>query len=338
MTDSAAAPILCFGETLLRLSAPGREMLFQSGRFDAVWGGAETNVAVGLARLGTASALVTALPDNALGDAALREVRGLGVDVSRVVRGAGRMGIYFLAQGAGLRASSIVYDRAGSLFATSGPESFDWPALLRGAGRLHLSGITPALGPNGTAMALAAARAASDAGVPVSFDGNFRAQLWAAWDGDPRAILSELIGHADLMFGNHRDVALLLGQDFSGDGLDRRREAAEAAFAAFPRLRFIASTARHVDDADRHRLSARIDTRASAHQTREVRIAGIVDRIGGGDAFAAGVLHGLAQGPDAAAEIGLAFAALKHSIPGDFCLAGPGEVVAFLEGGFDVRR
>jgi 2-dehydro-3-deoxygluconokinase len=338
MTDSATAPILCFGETLLRLSAPGREMLLQSGRLDACFGGAETNVAVGLACLGTRSALVTALPDDAIGDAALGTVRGHGVDVSRVLRGRGRLGIYFLAQGAGLRASSIVYDRTGSLFAGIDPHAFDWAQRLKGVGRLHMSGITAALGPNGSAIALAAARAASEAGIPISFDGNYRAQLWAAWDSDPRTILNELVGHADLLFGNHRDVALLLGREFSGDGPDRRREAAEAAFDAFPKLKHIACTARHVDDADRHRLSARIDTRDAAHETSEVVVAGIVDRIGGGDAFAAGVLHGLPQGADAAARIGLAYAALKHSIPGDFCLAGPREVAAFLEGGFDVRR
>ncbi len=142
------------------------------------------------------------------------------------------------------------------------------------------------------------------------------------------------------MFGNHRDIALLLDKPFSGDGADRRREAAEAAFAAFPKLQLIASTARHADHADHHRLSARIDARDRAAQTEEVTLAGIVDRIGAGDAFAAGVLHALRSGGDVdlATKVGLAVAALKHSLPGDAALFRQGDIDAYLAGGLDVRR
>ena len=165
--------------------------------------------------------------------------------------------------------------------------------------------------------------------------------MWARWDADPRAILTRIVQHADLMFGNHRDVALLLGRDdFGGEGEDRRRAAAEAAFDAFPKLRTIASTARHVEHVDLNRLSARIDTRDGHAQTDEVILAGIVDRIGGGDAFAAGVLHGLRTGQDGAgaARTGLALAALKHSLPGDAALFRQADIDAFLAGGLDVRR
>ncbi|MBO9711570.1 sugar kinase [Sphingomonas sp.] len=330
--------IVFFGELLLRLSSPGRELLLQSPRLDVCVGGAEANVAVGLASLGHSVRMVSAVPDNALGRAAVSTIRGHGADVSGVQTLAGRMGLYFLAPGAGLRASEIVYDRAGSSFATAPADAFDWPALLQGASRLHLSGITPALGPATSAAAIAAAEAAAAAGVPVSFDGNYRAKLWEAWDSDPKSVLTTLIGHADILFGNHRDISLLLGTQFSGDGSERRREAAEAAFAAFPKLEVIASTARHVDDADSHRVAARIDTRAEWHQTEEAQIAGIVDRIGAGDAFAAGVLHGLPGGIRAAAESGLALTALKHSLPGDMSLFRQADIDAFLEGGFDVRR
>ncbi|GAA0298931.1 hypothetical protein GCM10009087_05970 [Sphingomonas oligophenolica] len=176
--------------------------------------------------------------------------------------------------------------------------------------------------------------------MPVSFDGNYRARLWECWDSDPRGILSQLVAHADILFGNHRDIALMLGGDFGGDGEDRRRNAAAAAFAAFPRLQLIASTARHVEDADRHRLAARIDARHGHAQTAEIALAGIVDRIGAGDAFAAGVLHGLRSGQDidAAAMSGLALTCLKHSLPGDASLFGPSDIDAFVKGGFDVRR
>jgi 2-dehydro-3-deoxygluconokinase len=304
-------------------------------------GGAEANVATGLACLGHATRMISAVADNPLGGAVINELRRRGVDTSTVASGEGRLGLYFLTPGAGLRASEVVYDRAHSVFATRRADSWDWDRLLDGATRLHLSGITPALGHNTAQAAIAAAEAASARGIPVSFDGNYRAKLWEAWDSDPRAVLTQLIGHADVLFGNHRDVSLLLGKPFSGEGSDRRREAAEAAFAHFPKLQTIASTARHVDDADSHRLSARVDTRGGAHQTDEVLIAGIVDRIGAGDAFAAGVLHGLIEsGGDAraAAKSGLALTALKHSLPGDASLFTRADLAAFEGGGLDVRR
>lgn len=335
-----AGRIVFFGELLLRLTAPGRELLLQSGRLDVHVGGAEANVAVGLSRLGHDSAMVSRVPANALGDAAVTFLRGHGVDCSDVSTAPGRMGLYFLTAGAGLRASEIIYDRAHSAFADSAADAFDWPSLLKGAGRLHLSGITPALGPASADAAIAAAEAARAMGVPVSFDGNYRARLWESWDSDPKAVLTQLVGMADLLFGNHRDISLLLGTQFSGDGPDRRREAAEAAFAAFPNLQLIASTARHTEDADHHRISARVDARDAAHQTEEVLISGIVDRIGAGDAFAAGVLHGVASGRDLdwAVRSGLALTALKHSLPGDASLFGPADIEAFLAGELDVRR
>ncbi|ALJ15813.1 sugar kinase [Sphingopyxis macrogoltabida] len=332
--------LVFFGELLIRLTAPGNELLMQSPALALHVGGAEANVAIGLAHLGHDCAMVSTVPANALGRGAVAAVRGAGVDCGAVATGAGRMGLYFLSVGAGLRASEIVYDRAGSSFAARGAEDYDWDALLAGAGLLHLSGITPALGPRSAEAALAAARAAKRLGVPVSFDGNYRAMLWQAWDSDPRAILGELIGLADIFFGNHRDLSLVLGKDFGGEGEDRRREAAEAGFAAFPDLRIIASTARHVLTADHHRVAARVDRRDSTHQTGEVDVTGIVDRIGAGDAFAAGVLHAWRAGGDARAmaETGLALTCLKHSLPGDASRFGAADIAAFHAGGLDVRR
>ena len=332
--------IICFGELLLRLSAPGRELLLQGGRLDAHFGGAEANVAVGLACLGHEAAMVSRVPDNALGKAAVGYLRRHGVETDGVVQAPGRMGLYFLTPGAGSRPSSIIYDREGSSFALADPASFAWDGLLEGADLLHLSGITPALGPASAAAILAAAEAASAKGVPISFDGNYRAQLWQRWDSDPKSVLGKLVGRAEIFFGNHRDISLLLGSRFSGDGEQRRRDAAVAALEAFPNLRLIASTARHADDADRHRISARIDTREEAVQTEELLVAGIVDRIGTGDAFAAGTLHGILGGKDlrTAAEYGLTLACLKHSLPGDASLFGQADIDAFLAGERDVRR
>jgi len=334
------AVVACFGELLLRLTAPERELLLQRMQLDVHVGGAEANVAVGLASLGHATKVVSTVPGNALGTAAIGYLRRHGVDASAVSTSPGRMGLYFLAPGAGLRASEIVYDREGSSFANARAGDFDWDRLLEGVDLLHLSGITPALGPQSAEAAIAAAEAAARLGVPISFDGNYRAQLWERWDSRPRDILTKLVNKAEILFGNHRDVGLLLGESFSGDGADRRRHAAEAAFRAFPNLKLIASTARHVDDADRHRISARIDTPDNAAQTEEVVVAGIIDRIGAGDAFATGVLHGLRTGRDLdwTVRSGLAVTALKHSLPGDASLFGPRDIDAFMSGELDVRR
>ncbi|MHA6722420.1 sugar kinase [Sphingomonas sp. RS2018] len=331
---------VAFGEIMLRMSPPGRELLLQTPKLDIWVAGAEANVATQLARLGHDVAFASAVPANALGEGAVATLRGHGIDTRGIARTPGRMGFYFVTSGAGFRPTDVLYDRAQSSFATAPADTWDWDALLAGADRLHLSGITPALGPDGTKAAIAAAEAATRAGVPVSFDGNYRARLWEAWDSDPRTTLTTLIGHADVLFGNHRDVSLLLGKDFPGDGSERRREAALAAFAAFPKLQFIASTARHADDADRNRVSARVDTRERGFQTEEALITGIVDRIGAGDAFASGILHGLRTGLslEDVARTGLALTALKHSLPGDASLFGQGDIDGFFEGGFDVRR
>lgn len=328
------AKVVCFGELLLRLTAPGRELLLQSGRLDVHVGGAEANVAVGLACLGHETAMVSRVPDNALGEAAVGYLCRYGVNAAGVGRGDGRMGLYFLAVGAGPRPSSVVYDRDGSSFALAGKDDFDWDRPLDGAALLHLSGITPALGPRSAEAALEAAEAARARGVKISFDGNYRAQLWQRWDSDPKVILTDLVGKADILFGNHRDISLLLGRKIEGN------DAVDCAFEAFPNLELIASTSRHVEDADRHRMAACITTREAAHQTEEVLVAGIVDRIGAGDAFAAGVLHGVFSGRDGetAARYGLALACLKHSLPGDASLFTQADIDSFLAGGRDVRR
>jgi len=336
----APGRLLAFGEIMLRLSPPGRELLLQTPKLDMWVAGAEANLATALARLGHQVRFASAVPANDLGRAAITALRGHGVDTSTIYLSGDRMGLYFVTPGAGLRATDVIYDRAGSSFAQAPMEAWDWAALLDGVDRLHLSGITPALGPVPAQSAIAAARAADERGIAVSFDGNWRGKLWERWDSDPRAILTQLVEHADLMFGDHRDIGLLLNRDFSREGHDRRRKAADAAFAAFPRLSMIASTTRQVEHVDLNRLSARIDTREGYAQTDEVVLAGIVDRIGGGDAFAAGVLHALRTGGDvtAAAHTGLALSALKHSLPGDASLFRQADIDAFLAGGLDVRR
>lgn len=333
-------PVVCFGELLLRLTPPGARLFLQADRVEVHAGGAEANVAAGLASLGHAVRFAGLVSDNPLGDRGVAALRGAGVDTQFLVRGAGRMGLYFLEAGAGPRPSAITYDRADSAFAQADAGTIDFGGALDGAALLHSGGITPALGPNGIALAKAAHAAAVATGVPICFDGNYRAQLWDAWDSDPRAVLTDLVSDATILIGNHRDISLLLGQAFSGDGPDRRREAADAAFAAFPTLELIASTARHLVTSDHHRLAARVDTRQSAHQADEIDVTGIVERIGTGDAFATGVLHAWLDGADvrAMANTGLALAALKHTLSGDMCLIGPSQLGSFCAAGGDVRR
>ncbi len=340
LASSGPARLIGFGEVLTRLATQGRVQLPQARSLDLHIGGAEANVAAALAALGHRSAMVTAIPSGGLGDGAWRALAAAGIDLGHSFRASGRQGLYFLSPGGSLRASEILYDRAASAFAAYDWSGFDWSAAFAGAEWLHVSGITPALGPDLAAATGAAMAAARAAGMRISFDGNYRANLWESWDSDPRTILTGLVRQADLFFANHRDMALLLDHPFSGDGEARRREAALAGFAAFPNLKWIASTARHVETSDCHRLAARIDTPDIGFQTPEVAMPGIVDRIGGGDAFAAGVLHGLLQGEPLprTAELGLALACLKHSVPGDMALFNRADVEGFSGEGADVRR
>jgi 2-dehydro-3-deoxygluconokinase len=336
------APVLCFGEMLLRLSSPPGQMLFQSPGLQTAWGGAEVNVAVSLARLGQPAAMATVLPDNAIGAAARDALRSHGVDTTRVRFAPGRMGVYFLMPGAGLRSSEVIYDRAHSAFADADLAALDWKSLLQGVSWLHVSGVTAALGPNGAAGALAAMRAAADAGVPASFDGNFRAKLWEAWGGDAPAILRELFSHAELVFADERDMAMILGEPFDAkDLVQRRRDAARAAFSAFPRLNRIASTLRESASADHHDLGAMMVTRDGSEVISPLRrLAGVIDRVGAGDAFAAGLLSQLLKDRDdaVALEFALTAACLKHYVLGDFNLSSSEGVEHALTDAFDIRR
>jgi 2-dehydro-3-deoxygluconokinase len=253
------------------------------------------------------------------------------------------MGLYFLQTGAIHRPSDVLYDRAGAAFALAEPDSYDWPTLLRGAAWLHLSGVTPALGAKAAAAAIAAARAAHALGVQVSFDGNYRPKLWEAWNGDAPALLRQILEHTDLLFADYRDIGVVLGGEFGQDTAEARIDAAAAAaFAAFPRLQRLATTMREQHNVDHHALSARLVGRdGGTCSAGPHALVPIVDRIGAGDAFAAGTLHGIIHGWDdaRALQFGLGAACLKHSVPGDFNLLGADDVAAFVnQGRFDVRR
>lgn len=338
-----AAKFVCFGELLLRLGAPGHEPFLQSPMMEAHVGGAEANVAVALAQWGHSTHLVSRIPDNALGDAALSKLRGHGVQTQAVTKGDGRMGLYFLSRGAVHRASQVIYDRAESSFALATPDSFDWPRLLDGADWLHMTGITPALGKSSAHSALDAAHVARSQGIQVSFDGNYRPQLWQRWQGDAPGVLRELFSLADILFVDHRDLAVVLGEHIPPQRniSDQARATAALAFSAFPQLRWLACTQRQVKSSDHYLLSATVLSRNEEGVAPALELSGVVDRIGSGDAFAAGILHGLTQQwpLEQVAKFGLSAACLKHSWPGDFSHSTCAQIQALMQGeSMDVSR
>lgn len=334
--------IVCFGEMLLRLSPDANELLMQSPSVSIRPGGAEANAAVSLARFGAPTSMVSVLPDNALGHAARDELRRHGVDTRDIQFRPGRMGLYFLTPGAVRRPSEVLYDRAGSAFANHVDTAIDWEEVLTGASWLHISGVTPAIGLAGSAAALHAITAAKAAGVMISYDGNFRGKLWAEWDGDPAEVLGAMLYASSLAFADERDFALMLGLTFDDpDPIVRRRAAAKVAFEAYPTLQRICSTIRINDSVDDQTLSAVMFTRESEHHAAPIALTGVVDRVGGGDAFASGVLFGLWSGwsNEEALAFGLTASGLKHSIPGDFNLFDQAQVRAAMTAeGFDIRR
>jgi 2-dehydro-3-deoxygluconokinase len=329
IVETMSATVLCFGEILLRLSSPNKEVLLQSARFDAQVGGAEANVAVSLSKFGHAAAMVSTLPESPLARACAGELRRHGVQTDAIRFREGRMGLYFLTHGAGHRPAEVLYDRAGSAFAVASADAYDWNALLTGCSWLHVSGITPAVSDAAGEAALAAMTAARQRGVKISFDCNFRARVWAARAKQAPAVLRKLCEPADLIFGDERDFTFM----FEGD--------ADAAFAACKNLQFVACTSRARHSADTQEISGSLRSRRDTYTTRPYSLYGIVDRIGAGDAFAAGVLHGLIRSfdPQKTIDFATAAAVLKHSIHGDFNLVGAADVELLLsEHRTDVRR
>lgn len=342
----ADGPVLCFGEMLLRLTPPGQELLLQSPGLSVHTGGAEANVAVSLARLGTPAAMLSILPDNPLGLAARDELRRHGVDVSRLTFAPGRMGLYFLTPGAVMRPARVLYDRQHSAFVEHIETAIDWDAALAGVGWLHLSGITAATGPSGSAATAAIVEAARRNAVAVSFDVNFRRTLWERWSGAPARTLGSVLASSDVAFTGEGDLSLILGRTFEGETpRDRLRASVAAAFEAFPRLQIVASTHRTQHSVDSHSLSGALFRRTGSaiqeFRTGPIDMTGVVDRVGAGDAFAAGLLHGLRRARDDqdALDFSLAAAALKHTVPGDFNLASEVLVRSTMnEDGFAIQR
>lgn len=325
--------VVTFGEVLLRLSPPGQERLFQTPQLRTFFGGSEANVAAGLAHLGTRASHVTRVPANPMGDAALRALTAEGVDVRRAVRGGTRLGLYFVESGADLRPLRVVYDRAGSAFAELEPGHVDWDAALRGASWFHVSGITPALGAGPCAAVHAALAAARANAVPVSLDLNYRPALWTG--RDPRPVLEPIAAQADLLVANPGAIQLMLGIATEGtapEAPDALRATAETVHARFG-CRQVAITQRETISAGEHGWRAHFwDAASDAFHSAPRYQVRLVDRVGGGDSFVAGLLHALGEdrSHDEAVRFATAASALKLTIPGDINRVTAGEVEQLL--------
>jgi 2-dehydro-3-deoxygluconokinase len=333
------ANVATFGEVMLRLSPPGKELLFQSPRLEAVFGGGEANVAVSLAILGHRSRWVSVVPSNPVGEAAVRELRRFGVDTGFVVRGGRRLGIYFAETGADVRASQVIYDREGSGIAEAKKGDFDWEAIFTGMDWFHVSGITPALSASAAELTLEAVAAARAKKMAVSVDLNYRAKLWKYSRPAPE-VMRQVVGYADLLVGNEEDCQKALGVgaavDVAAGRLDPMayEELTAKVMSEFPNLARVAVTLRESESADWNRWSAVLRNRTEFLSGPAFDIRAIVDRIGTGDAFAAGLIHGLATfKTDAEAlNFAVAAAALKHSVPGDFNLSTEKDILAVVRG------
>jgi 2-dehydro-3-deoxygluconokinase len=336
--------VVTLGEIMLRLKTPGFERFFQSPTLEATFGGGEANVASSLANFGLDAAFVTALPQNPIGDSAVRAVRGLGVDASFILRQGQRIGIYFLEAGANQRPSNVVYDRANSAISQAAADDFDWEVIFGGAGWFHITGITPAISELAAEVAMAAVRAAQNHGVTVSCDYNYRKKLWKYGKSAPE-VMTDLVKFVDVGIANEEDCQRSLGismdagkweESVHTGELDTTRyeKLAEKMFEVFPNLKCQAITLRESFSASRNGWSACLYNGEKFFLSRRYEITDIVDRVGGGDSFAAGLIYGLHTGmaDKDALEFAVAASCLKHSILGDINLATVDEVKRLMGG------
>jgi 2-dehydro-3-deoxygluconokinase len=315
--------IVTFGEIMLRLAPEGYYRFVQAQAFGASYGGGEANVAVSLANFGLDAAFVTRLPKHEIGQAAVNSLRQFGVDTSNIVRGGDRVGIYFLEKGASQRPSKVIYDRAGSAIATASPGDFDWKRIFQGGRWFHFTGITPALGDNAAALTLEACKAAKDGGLTVSCDLNYRKNLWSKEKAGE--VMARLMPFVDLCIANEEDAADVFGihaknSDVSAGTINREgyKEVAKTLADRFS-FKKVAITLRESISANDNNWAAMYYDGGDFYFSRKYAVR-IVDRVGGGDSFGAGLIYANIKGlgPQESIEFAVAASCLKHSIEGDF--------------------
>ena len=331
--------VVTFGEIMLRLSPPGFERFLQTPSFVATFGGGEANVAVSLAQFGIDSCYVTRLPAHEIGEAAVRALRAEGVKTDFIVRGGDRIGIYFAEAGASQRPSNVIYDRARSAVSELGPGTLDWAAVFRGADWFHVTGITPALGEKAAACTREALAAAKSAGAKISVDLNFRKKLWSP--AQAQNVMRPLMAQVDVVIANEEDIQSVLGLDVPGTDVASGQLNFEGYRNVAERLSrelgppMVAITLRESVSASDNGWSAALWDHSSGRFIRSQRYdVRLVDRIGGGDSFAAGLIYGLVTGrdPEASLRFAVAASALKQAIPGDFNRVSVAEVDRLAKG------
>lgn len=330
---------LTLGEIMLRLKTPGNERLFQSPVLEATFGGGEANVAVSLANYGEDVGFMTVLPDNAVADACVAQLRGLGVDTSRIQRGEGRMGIYYLEAGANQLPSKVIYDRAGSAMALAQVDLIDWDHAFEGVEWFHITGITPAISESVMELSLASVKEAKKRGITVSCDLNYRKNLWKYGKKAPE-VMCELANYVDIAIANEEDVQKSLGITtdvvVESGVLDREKYKAlgDKVLEIYPSIKMIAITLRESHSADWNDWAACLNDGKNFYVSKKYEIRHIVDRVGGGDSFAGGIIYGLNHYADRqhALEFAVAASCLKHSVLGDFNRVTVSDVEKLMNG------
>jgi len=333
--------IVTFGEIMLRLAPPGFQRFTQARSFEAIYGGGEANVAVSLANFGEEVEYVTRLPKNELGDACLMSLRGYGIHTEHIVRGGERIGIYFLETGAAQRGSKVIYDRANSSFATIQTGTIDWKKVFDGANWFHWTGITPAVSQGAAEVCREAIQVAREMGITVSTDLNYRAKLWK-WGKSAGEVMTELVSMCDVALGNEEDAEKVFGIKAPEANItsgkveaDHYRFVCEELAKKFPSLKTISITLRGSLSASHNTWSGVIWKEGAFYSAPTYNILPIVDRVGGGDSFMGGLIHGLRKytdDPQKALNFAAAAACLKHSIIGDFNAVTVSEVETLMGG------
>ena len=350
---SGSQRLVAFGEIMARLAAPGHQRFQQAmpGGVEVTFAGAEANVAMSIAHLGGKASFVTALPQHAVADACVTSLRAVGVDTRHILRTTtGRLGIYFLESGANQRPGNVIYDRDGSSVAVVPPKDYPWDAIFAGATWFHISGITPAVSKNAAAVALQALREASSRGVRISCDLNFRSKLWAWKPGlKPHELatlaMRELLPFVNVLIGGREDAAAMMGIHASPGATDPVLDVSRQIKALYPQITHVGMTLRKSISATHHNWGGMLYDAAqdetflaplNGDRYQPYAITDIVDRLGGGDAFAAGLIFALSTpelaSPQTALNFAVAASCLAHSIPGDFNFSTRAEVESLMAG------
>ena len=330
---------LTFGELMLRLKSPGRERLMQSPSLEATFGGGEANVAVSLANYGLDAEFLSVIPSNSIGDAAIGELRRFNVGTDKIIRTDGRMGIYYLETGANQRASKVIYDRAYSAISMFEPEKYDWDSIYNNVTWLHISGITPAISEQTKDASIASVKEAKKRGITVSIDLNYRKNLWK-YGVDAKEVMSVMTEYADVIIANEEDCQKSLGleckSNVEGGKLDNEdyRKLSNSLLEKYPNVKKVAITLRESKSADINFWAAALNNGTDFIVSRKYEMYDIVDRVGGGDSFAGGLIYGLnVLGDDKEAlEFAVAASCLKHTIDGDFNRVTVDEVLKLAKG------